>query len=57
MAATAAEAKRKGGGLAIFSPLKVPVATTAAKNKKYRCYYPYRSRDSLSPICGIFLKI
>ena len=21
----------------------------------YRCYYPYWSRDSLSPVCGIFL--
>ena len=21
----------------------------------YRCYYPHRSRDALSPICGIFL--
>ena len=20
----------------------------------YRCYYPHRSRDSLSPVCGIF---
>ena len=22
----------------------------------YRCYYPHRSRDALSPVCGIFLK-
>ena len=21
----------------------------------YRCYYPRRSRDALSPVCGIFL--
>ena len=21
----------------------------------YRCYYPHRSRDALSPVCGIFL--
>ena len=21
----------------------------------YRCYYPHRSRDSLSPVCGIFM--
>ena len=21
----------------------------------YRCYYPHQSRDSLSPVCGIFL--
>ena len=20
----------------------------------YRCYYPHRSRESLSPVCGIF---
>ena len=20
----------------------------------YRCYYPHRSRDALSPVCGIF---
>ena len=20
----------------------------------YRCYYPHRSRDALSPICGLF---
>ena len=23
----------------------------------YRCYYPHRSRDSVSPICGIFVKL
>ena len=23
----------------------------------HRCYYPYRSRDALSPVCGIFLYI
>ena len=22
----------------------------------HRCYYPHRSRDTLSPVCGIFLK-
>ena len=22
----------------------------------YRCYYPHRSRDALSPVCGIFYK-
>ena len=22
----------------------------------YRCYYPHRSRDALSPVCGIFPK-
>ena len=21
----------------------------------YRCFYPHRSRDDLSPICGIFM--
>jgi hypothetical protein len=21
----------------------------------HRCYYPHRSRDALSPVCGIFL--
>ena len=21
----------------------------------YRCYYPHRSRDALSPVCGIFV--
>ena len=21
----------------------------------YRCYYPHRSRDALSPVCGIFI--
>ena len=24
------------------------------QNFWYRCYYPHRSRDSLSPVCGIF---
>ena len=24
---------------------------------KYRCYYPHRSRDSVSPVCGIFKDI
>ena len=23
----------------------------------YRCYYPHRSRDALSPICGIFVVV
>ena len=22
----------------------------------YGCYYPHRSRDSLSPVCGIFFR-
>ena len=22
----------------------------------YRCYYPHRSRDALSPVCGIFVR-
>ena len=22
----------------------------------HRCYYPHRSRDALSPVCGIFLR-
>ena len=22
---------------------------------RYRCYYPHRSRDALSPVCGIFI--
>ena len=22
----------------------------------YRCYYPYRLRDALSPVCGIFFR-
>ena len=29
----------------------------ASGNKKYLCYYSYRSRDSLSPVCGIFIYI
>ena len=28
-------------------------APSAAAEKKYQCYYPQRSRDSLSPVCGI----
>ena len=23
----------------------------------YRCYYPHRLRDSVSPVCGIFIKV
>ena len=25
--------------------------------KLYRCYYPHRSRDLVSPVCGIFLNV
>ena len=35
--------------------LSVPVATPGGKNS--RCYYPHRSRDSVSPVCGIFKDI
>ena len=32
-------------------------AAMAAGKKKDRWYYTHQSRDSLSPICGIFLKV
>ena len=28
----------------------------ATSPKLYRSYYPHRSRDSLSPVCGIFIR-
>ena len=41
--------------------LAVAATTAAERGKKKcfkaswrRCYYPHRSRDSLSPVCGIF---
>ena len=44
--------KKKGGGLIIIIFfLNHPTST-----KLYRSYYLHRSRDSLSPVCGIFLK-
>ena len=27
------------------------------KKNLYRSYYPHRSRDSMSPVCGIFFKV
>ena len=32
--------------------LSAPIATPAGK--KYWCYYPHPSRDSVSPVCGTF---
>ena len=44
------------------SPLAAATATAAGRGKIkcltaswLQCYYPHRSRDSLSPVCGIFL--
>ena len=28
----------------------------ATSSNLYRSYYPHRSRDALSPVCGIFLR-
>ena len=35
--------------------LSAPLLTPA--EKKYQCYYPHRSRDSVSPVCGIFTNL
>ena len=32
----------------------LPAPFGAAGENKYRCYYPHWSRDSVSPVCGIF---
>ena len=44
------------------SPLAAAAAMAAWRDKKKclkaswrRCYYPHRSRDTLSPVCWIFL--
>ena len=47
--ATAATIKR-GGGTPWQRPQKM-------EEKNYRCYYPHRLTDSVSPVCGIFLNI
>ena len=46
-----------GGHDAPVNTKKMFLAPFAArrKQKKYLCYYPHRSRDSLSPVGGIFL--
>ena len=40
-------------------PFKRLFATTSQNRMStllcHRCYYPHRSRDALSPVCGIFL--
>ena len=44
------EAREEGFFLQMFICLVVMVV-----KKKYSCYYPHRLRDSLSPVCVIFL--
>ena len=39
----------------IFLNIFLKKINHATSQKLYRSYYPHRSRDSLSPVCGIFL--
>ena len=41
----------KRGGGEFFGQKKM----LSAPNKKYQCHYPHRSRELMSPLCGIFL--
>ena len=57
--------KKCGGGFNfLFWGAKKPLGGGGGDGEEYKkclkvscrqCYYPHRSRDSLSPICGIFL--
>ena len=49
----AAPAKAKRGTNKKKKMLSAPLATLA--EKKYWCYYPNHWRDSVSPVCRIFL--
>ena len=39
----------------VFFLLILPYKTWWKTHLWHRCYYPHRSRDALSPVCGIFL--
>ena len=45
--------EEEGGGIKKKRNAIVPFVD--ASGKKYRCYYPHRLRELLSPICGIFI--
>ena len=38
-------------------PIFFTAPSVAPENIKYWCYYPHRSRDSLSPVYGIFKRV
>ena len=51
--------KEKKRGKKIEQPKTIFVWPPQKKiqKKRYWCYYPHWSRDSVSPVCGIFEKI
>ena len=46
---------RGGGGRETKKKMLSAPLLKPAENES-RCYYPHRSRDSVSPVCGIFIE-
>ena len=53
-AATAAMTMTTADGGGENKQIAISPFFEASGNKKYWCYYPHRSRDFVSPMCGIF---